>query len=294
MVVGLLFFIVLFGTGPFLLSRFQKTKVTVKKLKIFCVVYDFLALLALNLLFVQSSATYFPLATILMCDVISIIFACISYRLLKRHLDKTGRLGAYLAAIPREHYVQQESKMNTFTIDAETGEVVKEEPKSTPVSFSQPVKTCSIKKRRLSFSTILLIFVCAVFAFVLFEFSYYARNAEATKAELLEKIENLESEKAKLVHQKSAIQQERDELKQEIDESNIKDEKTDRELDFCRDRISLLVDQLWGIGYIVDGSKYYHRFECEVYTSADEYWAHNVEYCEYLGYSRCPICWDFH
>lgn len=284
MVVGLLFFIVLFGTGPFLLSRFQKTKVTVKKLKIFCVVYDFLALLALNLLFVQSSATYFPLATILMCDVISIIFACISYRLLKRHLDKTGRLGAYLAAIPREHYVQQESKMNTFTIDAETGEVVKEEPKSTPVSFSQPVKTCSIKKRRLSFSTILLIFAFAVLAFVLFEFSYYARNAEATKTELLEKIESLEekvdkleNEKVKLVQKNATVVQEKADLQQQ--------------LEFKNDKSFELFANLYRIGFIVDGSKYYHRFDCDIYTAADEYWAHNVEYCVHLGYPPCPQCW---
>jgi len=284
MVVGLLFFIVLLGTGPFLLSRFQKTKVTVKKLKIFCVVYDFLALLALNLLFVQSSATYFPLATILMCDVISIIFACISYRLLKRHLDKTGRLGAYLAAIPREHYVQQERKMNTFTIDAETGEVVKEEPKSTPVSFSQPVETCSVKKRRLSFSTILLFFVCAVFAFVLFEFSYYARNAEATKTELLEKIESLEekvdkleNEKVKLVQKNATVVQEKADLQQQ--------------LEFKNDKSFELFANLYRIGFIVDGSKYYHRFDCDIYTAADEYWAHNVEYCVHLGYPPCPQCW---
>lgn len=284
MVVGLLLFIVLFGTGPFLLSRFQKTKVTVKKLKIFCVVYDFLALLALNLLFVQSSATYFPLATILMCDVISIIFACISYRLLKRHLDKTGRLGAYLAAIPREHYVQQERKMNTFTIDAETGEVVKEEPKSTPVSFSQPVETCSIKKRRLSFSTILLIFAFAVLAFVLFEFSYYARNAEATKTELLEKIESLEekvdkleNEKVKLVQKNATVVQEKADLQQQ--------------LEFKNDKSFELFANLYRIGFIVDGSKYYHRFDCDIYTAADEYWAHNVEYCVHLGYPPCPQCW---
>lgn len=284
MVVGLLFFIVLLGTGPFLLSRFQKTKVTVKKLKIFCVVYDFLALLALNLLFVQSSATYFPLATILMCDVISIIFACISYRLLKRHLDKTGRLGAYLAAIPREHYVQQERKMNTFTIDAETGEVVKEEPKSTPVSFSQPVETCSIKKRRLSFSTILLIFAFAVLAFVLFEFSYYARNAEATKTELLEKIESLEekvdkleNEKVKLVQKNATVVQEKADLQQQ--------------LEFKNDKSFELFANLYRIGFIVDGSKYYHRFDCDIYTAADEYWAHNVEYCVHLGYPPCPQCW---
>lgn len=284
MVVGLLLFIVLFGTGPFLLAKFHKTKITVKRLKIFCAAYDLLALLVLNSLFIQKSATYFPMATILMCNVISIVFAWASYRILKQHLKKARWLGAYLAAIPEEHYIQQESEMNTFTVDTETGEVVKEEPKSPPVSFPQPVKTCSIKKRRLSFSTILLIFVCAVFAFVLFEFSYYARNAEATKAELLEKIENLEekvdkleNEKVKLVQKNATVVQEKADLQQQ--------------LEFKNDKSFELFANLYRIGFIVDGSKYYHRFDCDIYTAADEYWAHNVEYCVHLGYPPCPQCW---
>ena len=284
MVVGLLLFIVLFGTGPFLLAKFHKTKITVKRLKIFCAAYDRLALLVLNSLFIQKSATYFPMATILMCNVISIVFAWASYRILKQHLKKARWLGAYLAAIPEEHYIQQESEMNTFTVDTETGEVVKEEPKSPPVSFPQPVKTCSIKKRRLSFSTILLIFVCAVFAFVLFEFSYYARNAEATKAELLEKIENLEekvdkleNEKVKLVQKNATVVQEKADLQQQ--------------LEFKNDKSFELFANLYRIGFIVDGSKYYHRFDCDIYTAADEYWAHNVEYCVHLGYPPCPQCW---
>lgn len=46
------------------------------------------------------------------------------------------------------------------------------------------------------------------------------------------------------------------------------------------------------IGFIVDGSAYYHRYSCPVYRAADEYTAHNIEYCRYLGYSACPVCWD--
>lgn len=46
------------------------------------------------------------------------------------------------------------------------------------------------------------------------------------------------------------------------------------------------------IGFIVNGSKYYHNYECSVFQSADEFWAHNIEYCEHLGYSKCPICWE--
>lgn len=45
------------------------------------------------------------------------------------------------------------------------------------------------------------------------------------------------------------------------------------------------------IGFVVSGSSKYHTYECNVFTSAKEYWAHNVEYCKYLGYSP-HTCWD--
>lgn len=44
------------------------------------------------------------------------------------------------------------------------------------------------------------------------------------------------------------------------------------------------------IGFIVSGSKYYHTIDCEIYQNSSKYWAHNVEYCESLGYSECPTC----
>lgn len=46
------------------------------------------------------------------------------------------------------------------------------------------------------------------------------------------------------------------------------------------------------IGFIVDGSSYYHNYECPVFQAANEYWAHNIEYCQSIGYSACPVCWD--
>jgi uncharacterized protein YpmS len=45
------------------------------------------------------------------------------------------------------------------------------------------------------------------------------------------------------------------------------------------------------IGFIVDGSPYYHNYWCDTFQNADEYWAHNIEYCAYIGYSPCPYCW---
>lgn len=45
------------------------------------------------------------------------------------------------------------------------------------------------------------------------------------------------------------------------------------------------------IGFIVNGSECYHNYDCLFLKYSDEYWAHNVEYCEYIGYSKCKICW---
>ena len=47
-----------------------------------------------------------------------------------------------------------------------------------------------------------------------------------------------------------------------------------------------------GIGFIVEGSSYYHSIDCPYFSSANEYWAHNVEYCEYIGYRKCPYCFS--
>lgn len=44
------------------------------------------------------------------------------------------------------------------------------------------------------------------------------------------------------------------------------------------------------ICYIVDGSSYFHRFDCPVFEAADEYQAHNIDFCKWLGYSGCPVC----
>ena len=38
-----------------------------------------------------------------------------------------------------------------------------------------------------------------------------------------------------------------------------------------------------------DGSELYHKYECDKFLG-DDWWAHNVEYAEYLGYESCPKC----
>lgn len=45
------------------------------------------------------------------------------------------------------------------------------------------------------------------------------------------------------------------------------------------------------IGIITDlNSGEYHSYDCLEFQNADTYWAHNIEYCEHLGYSPCDRC----
>jgi hypothetical protein len=49
-------------------------------------------------------------------------------------------------------------------------------------------------------------------------------------------------------------------------------------------------DTYYTTGYIVSGSNYYHRYDCPVFEAANTYQSHNTKFCEWLGYSACPVC----
>lgn len=49
-------------------------------------------------------------------------------------------------------------------------------------------------------------------------------------------------------------------------------------------------DTYYTTGYIVSGSNYYHKYDCPVFKAANTYQSHNTKFCEWLGYSACPVC----
>ena len=49
-------------------------------------------------------------------------------------------------------------------------------------------------------------------------------------------------------------------------------------------------DTYYTTGYIVSGSNYYHRYDCPVFSAANTYQSHNTKFCEWIGYSACPVC----
>lgn len=51
------------------------------------------------------------------------------------------------------------------------------------------------------------------------------------------------------------------------------------------------------IGYVLDGDEYlYHNINCPIVQVELEYGTlygiHNIEFCEWLGYVKCPLCWQ--
>lgn len=224
----------------------------------------------------------------------------------------------YQTAIPKDKYQKQEYSSASFVIDEETGEVVKEDysrweettpaqaPHTTPegeqdaeqANYSHNAN--ETKKGKHTYSpldppdektqrraSVMIAFICAflifsVLAGILF---YQTCRYKQEINDLGSEISSLKLQITDLSKENDALYKEKADLKRE--KNNLED-KLESSNDFGFNTWL----QLQNIGYIVDGSKYYHYYDCDVYTSADEYWAHNTEYCEYLGYKKCPLCWE--
>ena len=123
------------------------------------------------------------------------------------------------------------------------------------------------KNRWYKVAIVSLSAVCAVLAIFVFLLGYSGNSARAEYEQMEERIEELTEENTSLSKQVSQMGERLDEV---IEPYYFLQES---------------------IGFIVDGSRRYHNYNCSIFQDADEYWAHNIEYCEYLGYSRCPDCW---
>lgn len=105
------------------------------------------------------------------------------------------------------------------------------------------------------------------------------------KEQLTDKVDSLNGELAEMQQKLDEKQQELDGARQELEDAHLEYN--------AADSFGLqMFKQLYEIGFIVNGNSYYHNFTCDIYKNADTYWAHNIEYCKGLGYSRCPQCWN--
>lgn len=103
------------------------------------------------------------------------------------------------------------------------------------------------------------------------------------------RIENLQTKIEKLQKTNDSLVQKGKELNSKNEE--LKEETFDL-FDLLAESNDYLTFYYYGIGLIVDGSSHYHSFDCPIFEEADEYWAHNVEFCQSMGYTECPVCFS--
>lgn len=96
--------------------------------------------------------------------------------------------------------------------------------------------------------------------------------------------DDLAAENAELRSRVSALSTEKTQLQEKVNDLEARNEDLSG---YLHDATFLYNN----IGFIVEGSNRYHNYDCPVFQGAAEYWAHNIEYCEYLGYSKCGNCW---
>lgn len=316
--VSILYTIILYGVGPLLFALLRKKPVTKGQVKGFSILYSFSAWFCSNLFWALYAGD--PVSS----GGAALLWGWIFYKLLKNHLDKTSRLTGSMSAIPASRYQAQEKKMGKFVVDTETGEVIKEDrprPEEMPsttnsnrepaddtesvlqeeppvVQFPQPAESVipnAPENRWYKIAIAALSAACVILAIFAFLLGYSANSMKADYQQLSENVEALTAENAALQETVSKLESKNERAQKKI--SNLMEERNtlserlssaNARIDEMREPFFFLLNR---IGFIVDGSRYYHNYDCSVFQAADTYWAHNVEYCEYLGYSKCPNCW---
>lgn len=215
-----------------------------------------------------------------------------------------------ITAIPQQQYTQQEAQMKQFVVDDATGEVISEtpveEPKPVVLTYApdfklsgppklvadEPVPQEPSTQPKPSKRNAVLFVVLAVLCV-----ASLAGNAVQGYMGITQKSESLSKE--------SEMQEEIDSLNKKITSLNAENNRINKKLSDALDDSGTKLEMLETlapeafametyIGFIYDGSKYCHSYNCAQFPfeDCDEFTAHNVEYCEWLGYPKHSGCWD--
>lgn len=206
------------------------------------------------------------------------------------------------AAIPRETYEQQEQEMKQFHsekieepstlsddhVEKPDGSATAAEtlPAAPIPDLSEPISPPKIKKRFSKIEIVCLLLAVACVSSLVgnavqgYQMAKWQSNYQTEVDNLKKDLKKQRELVSKMKETRSELRQQNEDLK----ESN-KDLAKER-LQFSREFYFFATS----IGFIVDGSKYYHNYNCPVFKAADTFWAHNFEYCKYLGYPKCPVC----
>lgn len=260
-----------YGAGPMLLALFRKKPLRVRYLRIFSAVYTIAVWAVWQFLTYDGNAVR---------TMPALLWGYVFYRLARSVLEKKP-----VPAIPKERWytcpkcgqlVPEGKPCDCESLSPKPGEKLCGTPfiqaGQTPpgVETEQPKPGKRPPVVPLCIAAALLVVCTCILGY---------RVSVLTAAR-----DDLAAENAELRSRVSALSTEKTQLQEKVNDLEARNEDLSG---YLHDATFLYNN----IGFIVEGSNRYHNYDCPVFQGADEYWAHNIEYCEYLGYSKCGNCW---
>lgn len=213
-----------------------------------------------------------------------------------------------ITAIPSDAYTQQEAQMKQFVVDDATGEVISEtpveEPKPVVLTYAPDFKLSGPPKsvvddsvpseppsqpkpsKRNNVLFVVLAAICIASLAGNAVQAYLKINTQTQLAKIEEDLADKDTLIQNLKESSSTLQKQ---LTDAQDDINVRDNMID---EIAPEAFAMKTY----IGFIYDGSKYCHSYNCSQFPfedcASDGFYAHNVEYCEWLGYPKHSGCWN--
>lgn len=288
-----------YGLGPIILLKLHKGPISIKKLKWFHIIYTIIISFSFNvillLLKLRPVSNFTP----------ALIWGTVFYRFNKKKFAQRGK------AIPPETYTQQEAQMKQFVVDDATGEVISEPPAEEPKPITleyhpdfqlqgppkdpkPPAESPDLTQKPAGKSYAPLCIILGILLAASFAGNVVQSYMSVNKLEEMTFMQDkLQAEVNSLRNRVSSLRKEKDQLNEQLSNmqygSDIQDEIIDR---ISPEAFAMETY----IGFIYDGSQYCHSYNCPNFPFDDcadnGFYAHNVEYCEWLGYPKHSGCWD--
>ena len=313
--IGIAFTFLMYCSIPLIVAYKRKKPISTSRLKWLCVLLIAVVFIPLSVLIILSSdGIYSANATA------AFFWGVIAYYLMKKRLQKRGLLlkpeNPVLEPAPPVEAVDYSADLSEYTFitpgEKKTSQPVQsantephqpqvvgvqanvhgnivspvsasdqESSKADPVQQSvAPNKHTGLKVFSM-FTTLLLI---SVLLFAVWS-QVALKKANEALAETEAEMQQLALRNIALI--KSAENARADQTAAEEKVAELEEELTDAIFDGMDYYFALKQ-----IGFIYQGYKNYHFYGCELTENATHFHAHNINYCESLGYDPCPVCWE--
>ena len=260
-----------YGAGPMLLALLRKKPLRVRYLRIFSAVYTIAVWAVWQFLTYDGNAVR---------TMPALLWGYVFYRLARSVLEKKP-----VPAIPKERWytcpkcgqlVPEGKPCDCESLSPQPGKKLCGTPFIQAGQTPPGVETEQPKPGKRS----PVVPLCIAAALLVVCTCILGYRVSALTAER----DDLAAENVELRSRVSTLSTEKTQLQEKVNDLEARSEDLSG---YLHDAIFLYNN----IGFIVEGSNRYHNYDCPVFQGADEYWAHNIEYCEYLGYSKCGNCW---